>query len=272
LIITWYQKKTPNTTQIYPINGKTPTDDAVNTAIQKAHTLGIKVMLKPHIDPEDGTWRAFIGQNFTDHEWNEWFYSYTEFITHYAQLNADQFCIGVEYVTASTRQQQWRSVVSSIRAVFTGPITYAANWGSEINQFTWGDALDFIGVDAYYPLTNNTQPSYQELVEGWITWSLQLKNISLLWKKPLIFTEVGYKSITGGAIMPGNFSVDGAVNGTQQMECFQSVLDTFVKEDWWQGVFWWAWLTDPQSGTLNPKDYTPQQKPAQTLLKKYYSQ
>jgi hypothetical protein len=71
-------------------------------------------------------------------------------------------------------------------------------------------------------------------------------------------------------IFQGDYTRDGLVNATQQMICFKSVFDTFLNEPWWQGVYWWAWLTDPNSGIKNPKDYTPQQKSAQTLLKTFY--
>jgi hypothetical protein len=175
--------------------------------VQKAQALGMNVMLKPHVDIEDGMWRAFIGQYFTSQEWDVWFYSYQEFISHYARLantlQVKQFSVGVEYVIASKHQTHWRNIVTIVRSSFTGSITYAANWGEEIDQLLWADALDMIGVDAYYPLTNLQQPAYSDLLQGWVQWHQHLKNISAFWKKPMIFTEIGFKSINGAAIMPG---------------------------------------------------------------------
>lgn len=37
-----------------------------------------------------------------------------------------------------------------MRAVYTGEITSSANWGGEESGKSWWDAVDYIGVDAYY--------------------------------------------------------------------------------------------------------------------------
>src|SRR4029453_16228423 len=43
-----------------PPRSRSNDDDAVRRAIAELHGLGLKVMLKPHVDVEDGTWRAQI--------------------------------------------------------------------------------------------------------------------------------------------------------------------------------------------------------------------
>ena len=43
-------------------------------------------------------------------------------------------------------------------APYTGPLTYAANHGNETSVGWWND-LDYIGIDAYYPLTNKNNPT-----------------------------------------------------------------------------------------------------------------
>jgi len=61
LIVTAYQQDISSTT-IYTTTA-TPTDADVIHVITQAHSLGLKVMLKPHVDPEDveGHWRGEIG-------------------------------------------------------------------------------------------------------------------------------------------------------------------------------------------------------------------
>ncbi|NQT32484.1 MAG: hypothetical protein HQ594_02285, partial [Candidatus Omnitrophica bacterium] len=61
VLITWYQT-TPWTNDIKPTS-KTPSDESVIYAIQKAKEMGMKVMLKPHLDlmdKSDGSWRGEI--------------------------------------------------------------------------------------------------------------------------------------------------------------------------------------------------------------------
>ena len=60
------------------------------------------------------------------------------------------------------REENWRSIIEAVRAIFTKPdsLTYAANWGEEERAIRWWDALDYIGIDAYYPLTKESHPSH----------------------------------------------------------------------------------------------------------------
>ena len=103
VIVTNYQDTITSTTIITTIN--TPTDADLVHAITQAHSLGLKVMLKPHVDLANDPihWRGDIGQGFTETQWATWFASYQSFIYHYAQLaqayDVEQFCVGTELAT-----------------------------------------------------------------------------------------------------------------------------------------------------------------------------
>ena len=58
--------------------------------------------------------------------------------------------------TGSTtgRDGQWRAVIAAVRAEFDGTLTYAGDWTDAI-YVPWWDALDLIGVDAYYQLAED---------------------------------------------------------------------------------------------------------------------
>ena len=111
LIVTQYQD-TYDSTTIYAAPG-TPTDEDLVHVINQAHSLGLKVMLKPHLDlaNDPGHWRGDIGQGFSDSDWTAWFSSYKAFINHYAQLaqtnGVDQFCIGTELASTEFRLADW---------------------------------------------------------------------------------------------------------------------------------------------------------------------
>lgn len=109
-----------------------------------------------------GTWRGMIGRNFNSTQWATWFSWYQPFILHYAELattiKADSMCVGMELIDASAQSSYWRTVVAGVRARYSGPLLYAANHGNE-DAVQWWDAVDWIGVDAYYPLApSNTIP------------------------------------------------------------------------------------------------------------------
>jgi len=89
LIVSQYQDNISSTV-IYSNDDTTLTDTELIHVITKAHNLGLRVMLKLHVDlaNDPDHWRGQIGQGFTEAEWNTWFVSYQDFINHYAQ-NAD---------------------------------------------------------------------------------------------------------------------------------------------------------------------------------------
>ena len=170
LIVTRYQDTIASTT-IYAAPG-TPADADLLHVINQAHSLGMKVMLKPHLDlANDPThWRGDFGMGFSQIGLGpSWVNNYKAFITYYAQLAhtyaADQFCIGTELVSTEFRAADWRSVGAAVRQIYTGPFTYAANHGSE-GALSWWDQVDFIGIDAYYPLTAKDDPTLAELREA----------------------------------------------------------------------------------------------------------
>jgi hypothetical protein len=198
IIVTWYQDSLESMSMSPDaVGGRTPRDEALIHAINKAHSLGFKVMLKPHIDIQSGEFRGDIPGE------EEWFGNYGDFILKYAgiaqKFNVELFCIGTELSGTPTKwEPNWRKIIKDIRAVYSGPITYAANWDEYKYVPFWND-LDYMGIDAYFPLTNKNEPSKEELL---VAWKREADNIENFLKKkginkPVIFTEAGYASSDG---------------------------------------------------------------------------
>jgi hypothetical protein len=273
LIVTRYQDTITSTT-IHASPG-TPTDDDLVHVINQAHSLGMKVMLKPHLDlaNDPSHWRGDIGVGFSEADWAAWFASYKNFIDHYAQLaqtyGADQFCIGTELVSTEFRATNWRSVITGVRGFFSGPITYAANQGSE-PSLSWWDAVDFIGVDAYYPLTDKNDPTRDELKAAWVPHVTSLKTLSENWGKPILFTEIGYPSLDGANREPWNGQVSNVIDLQEQADLYQALLESFFNQTWFAGVFWFTWETDPFQGGPCDMRATPHDKPAEAVLRAWY--
>ena len=70
VIPTQYQQRY-NSPQIFPVKGKSASDESLTSAIKKLHDLKIKIMLKPHLDlvESEGKWRGDIGFSDTVHGW-----------------------------------------------------------------------------------------------------------------------------------------------------------------------------------------------------------
>lgn len=271
LIVTWYQNTTYRDSSVMPDRMMTPTDDSLIHAIRTIHRLGMKVMLKPHIGLyESEHWRGEIEP--TDEK--AWFDSYQAFITHYAELaqgnGVEMFSIGTE-LDSMTQQKYtayWLAMIDDIRQIYGGELTYAASRSSDTawRDFGFWEELDYIGIDAYFPLTNKTNPTVAELEEGWQKWIALIEARQGMIKKQIIFTEIGYRDIDGTNILPGDWQSEGKENQQEQANCYEAALESLWGKPWLQGIYWFSW-----SLVQTPRSYTPWGKVAETTLRAWYS-
>ncbi|NJM25956.1 MAG: hypothetical protein HC859_11210 [Bacteroidia bacterium] len=132
-----------------------------------ASSLGIHTMLKPHLWVHD-TWAGAVEMQ-NEEDWKKWFESYERFILTYARfadsLHIEVLCIGTE-LEKTSRRAEWIPLIAKIRQHYHGKITYAANF-SEFEHVTFWPYLDYIGIQGYFPLTDERKPSLEELMDGW---------------------------------------------------------------------------------------------------------
>jgi hypothetical protein len=168
-------------------------------------------------------------------------------------------------------------VIAAIRQVYTGKLVYAANatfTGDEFTSVSFWDKVDLLGIDGYFPLTNHADPTLAELVSAWRNNEFgedlvaTVQNFSDAHQKPLIFTELGYKSVAGANTQPFNFTFPGAFDLTEQQNCYTAFYTVWPPESSWMlGIFWWAWPVPPPAA--NDTDYNPRGKPVETVLKTF---
>jgi len=273
LIVTQYQDSV-YTTDIYAAPG-TPTDADLVHAIAQAHRYGLKVMLKPHVDlaNDPSHWRGQIGEYYSESDWAHWFSSYQKFINHYAELaqanHAEQFCAGTELSGTELREKNWRIIIAGIRQHYSGSLTYAANHGDE-NRLNWWDAVDIIGVDAYYPLTGKNDPTVDELKTAWQPIVTSLAALASARSKSIIFTEIGYRSQDGTNQHPWDWQIGGTIDLQEQRDAYQAAFESFYNQAWFSGFYWWSWDTNPTLGGPCNMDYTPYDKPAEQVVRAWY--
>lgn len=184
-------QKSFSSTGIYYDYKSTITDKDLVFVISSAHKQGIKVCLKPAINCEDGMWRAYI--DFPDEDmlgkdkyWNDWFESYSAFLSHYAELAQDtgceMFCIGCEMSGTERKEEHWRSLIEEIRQTYQGPLVYNTNHGRE-NQVNWFDAVDYIGISAYYKVGKKPSDSKENMLKVWNSVNLEMESLSKRFQK-----------------------------------------------------------------------------------------
>jgi len=177
--------------------------------------------------------------------------------------------VGTELSGTSQRVTQWRTILKHIRSLYTGPITYAANWG-EAFEINWWNDVDAIGVDAYYPLTDTNQPTLVQLKDAWKPIVTRLGNLSLRWQRPIILTEIGYRSVDGANRFVAVGEESPAIDLQEQADCYQAVFESFQGQIWWRGVYWWNWTPDPVDGGPQNNGFTAHNKPAENILRANY--
>jgi hypothetical protein len=276
LLVTWYMEtRTSNT--IAPNPEHSNDDDGVLRAIDEMHALGLKVMLKPHVDVRDGTWRAQIEPP----DPGSWFESYAAFMDHYvaiaAEKNVEMLCVGTELasLSGSAYAAQWEALVARIRSRYTGLLTYAANGVDPADEFTsvsFWDRLDTLGADVYTPLTDKTNATRAELAAGWRKnryghdMVAALTNFQRAHGKPLVFTEIGYRSGDGANRAPWDWQASMAYDPGEQADCYAAMYEVWSPESsWMKGPFWWAWDASPPGA--GDTGYNPRGKPAEDVLR-----
>ncbi len=257
-------------------------DEGLEVTTRLAREAGIRTLLKPHIwltDSSGGKWRTHIEME-SEEDWQKWFISYREFILHYARFaeknGIEALCIGTElHQTAVQRDSDWRKLIQEIRKVYHGQLTYAANWWREFEEVKFWDELDYIGIQAYFPLSQKKNPTLAELKQAWIPHRQAIEKVQQKYKKPVVFTEVGYKSTPGSAIEPWKWpNLPGAereVDLEVQVRCYQAFFHTFWNQDWFAGAYIWKWFPrHRKAGGNGHFGFTPQNKPALKILSDWY--
>ena len=188
------------------------------------------------------------------------------------KIVADILFIGTELEKfVENRPKYWTSLIEKIRKVYKGKLTYAANW-DEYKRTPFWEQLDFIGIDAYFPLSDKKSPTVQEFEEGWQPHKTLIKKLQSQYNKPILFTEFGYRSMDYTGKEPWDSKrIEGAVNLEAQKNGLQAIHNQFWKEEWFAGGFIWKWFhRHDKVGGLDNNRFTPQNKPAENLLKQLY--
>jgi hypothetical protein len=278
-------------------NERMVSDDEVRRAVQLARDNNLKVILKPVVNVQDGTWRAWIKFDNTDAsldmaKWDMWWSDFRQFLLHYARIaeetNCEMYCLGCEMESTEPFELRWRNLIAEVRQVYGGPITYNANHGRE-DKIPWFDAVDVISLSAYFPVgTDDVQAALADdlskvppsdsslpaLKTRWLPVKQRLEAISKQFDRPILFIELGVCNGRGCTAAPWTHQDPNMIyDADEQARYYQAVLETFWKEKWFMGFAWWEWPSHLYSPEKAQTDvgFCIYNKPAEAVVKQWYS-
>ena len=233
---------------------------AVMAAVEQAHAAGLRVMLVPHLWVESGEWRGLIDPG-GDAEWARFAKSYEAFVTAWAKVaetaKVDMLASGIElrHWLTMDRAPTFLPIIKRLRAVYSGPITYAANWDDVEDTVIWGE-LDVIGINAFYPLATRENAPFDELLQQARVVTERASQLAKRWHKPFVFTEFGYTTRKDPALRPWEWPEalsNVAIDEKAQAEAYRALLAAAIDKPWFAGLFVWRLYADPDDISQEPE-------------------
>jgi hypothetical protein len=255
----------PGSSILAPDPARTPSDAAIVHAATTAREAGMNVTLKPQIGIRDGSWIGVAQPADPTTFWS----GYRAMLLHYAdlaeQVGATTLVIGTEMRTLSWDEAHWRPLIAEIRTHFHGALTYAANF-DEFDRVPFWDALDFVGVDGYFELADesNPAPSAADLATAWTSRGhlARLAAVSRRTGRKVLFTEIGYRGGHTTAVHPGRWDIVDVPDPQAQANAYEAFYQAVALKPWVAGVYWWD--VHPDERWI--QDYSPLGKPAEQVL------
>lgn len=280
-----YQRRPDDPALVY-LNRRprSETDVAMIHAGRRADERGFTVLWKPQIWLS-GSWPGEVAMD-SEAEWDRWFRSYRRFLAHQAVLadrvGAEMFSVGVELGRTVERTRDWHRLIDAVEVFYGGPLTYSANWHGDFDRVSFWDRLDFLGMDAYEPLTGDPEATDADLAAGARRVVAKLAQGARQHRKPLILTEVGFAAHEAAWVAP--HEEGGPLSPEDQARAYRALLGALETGDgppaWLKGLFVWkAFSSGPRlpggqergEGGDDFADFRFLGRPAQEMIRDHYA-
>ena len=256
--------------RIYLDGRMTPSPQMLSDLIRHAKAKKLRVILMPIVlldDPKGDEWRGTL----TPQSWEKWFDSYRDMLTHFAWVaqgnGVDVFVVGSELVSSEKHPDEWRKTIAAVRKVFKGKLTYSANWDVYASVPFW-DQLDLIGMNSYWKLGEDKDVTVEQIVAKWKKIQANVLPFVRGQGKPLLFTEIGWCSLENAAKEPWDYTKSAEpVDLDLQKRLYEGFFEAWYGNPYLGGYGVWEWT--PGDGGSKDRGYTPENKPAEQVLKVY---
>jgi hypothetical protein len=275
LVVPWYQDDAASTTVVdHP--RFSPTPEAIVAAVRDAQAAGLRVLLFPIVrlaaprTPDE--WRGTLAPR----DRAAWWRSYRARLVGLARLAAREhvaaISVGSELSTldGEADRAEWSETVAEVRRVFRGKLWYSGNWDHYRRVAIW-DLVDVVGLCGYFALVEPGDGSaIDDVTRGWRDRRVELERWFAPLHRPLVFTELGYRSIRGAAASPWDEGTRGVVDVDEQRRCYEAFRRVWKRApaERFGGVIFWNWYG---WGGASSRGYTPRGKPALDEVRAFFS-
>ena len=271
VVVNAYQS-TRFASDIGPRPGLSPSEATVARTLSQVKRAGMRAALMPVVRLQtrgSHDWRGVIAPA---DGLDAWFESYRRFVLPLARIAEDagvqRFVVGSELSSLEPYEGRWRALISEVRERFSRTLTYSANW-DRIHAVEFWDALDEVGLTAYFPLATEGEPlSSETLARAWRTPRAEIDSLARRVGKPVLITEIGYASQRSAADRPWDDTSTAEVDLRLQQHLYRGFCDALTQAPSVSGFYVWNWF-----GFGGPRDlgFTPRGKPAANELAKCFA-
>ena len=270
----------PYIKHIEDLNGFREKDSTFIELSKLCKSQQLTVMLKPHLYIESG-WRDEIKYDSKE-DWDLWFADYSKLLLQYAKVaeagGADILCIGTELLDSVKQQpDKWRELISEIRKIYSGKLTYAANWDKEYKAVPFWDALDYIGIQSYFPMKVEGDVNVENLKKGVKPYLDTLSQVSRRFNKKVLLTEMGYRSIVNNYERPWTWPMKWDIftrvySEESQVMAYKAIMSSVFGQEWFGGAFIWEYDFNEDDGpqAVQRYNFSPRHKKTEEVIKHYY--
>ena len=271
MTVNLYQQ-TDSSTTVFAEANNTPAPDDLASGVASAKAAGFHVFLEPILSVEGApadSWGGLVtfGSAAQAHLWFQSYWAaYKPYVVAAVSAGVSQVSIGTEYdKLENSFPDQWRWLLTQMRGVFSGPVSYAINHSSiakPLPAWMTDPDLTYVGVSMYMSLTTKPQALTEPQIEA--LWKKQvlplLDALSRQASKPVLISEVGYRDTADALYVPWGAQTTAPADPQLQAAAYQAAARSAMGDPHIAGIFFWAW----DDGIFSP-DHQPAAQALHTL-------
>lgn len=238
-----------------------------------SHSLGIQTMLMPIVLLNHATGTQWRGE-IKPPSWAKWFSSYRHYILTVAgwaqRYRVSIFSVGSELISTEPFTGRWDRLISAVRRVYHGKLTYSANWDHYRYVQFW-NKLDYIGMNSYYDLARHNQSPVQNVVARWKPIQTRIFRFADVIGKPVLITEIGWDNLQNTLRKPWDYVGSGKIEPAVQLTAYRAFVRAWrgLPARYFAGAFIWEWY--PGAKPTDYGSYSLQGEPALKLVSRWIS-